>query len=378
MKTSDNPFVIEGYVDKSLFCDRVEETNELLSALENGRNVVLISPRRMGKSGLIHHAFAQLKERGADVTCIYIDIFHTRSLKQLVETLAQAIVGLLDSPVEKTFSFIASMFKSLRPTLTADEITGLPSLTLDVRAGDENASLNEIFTYLKNSGKRVYIAIDEFQQINEYPQTGTEALLRSYIQQLPNVNFIYSGSKKHMMQEMFGMPQRPFYQSSQTLSLKEISHENYYEFAAAHFAKAGIMLPRECFDIIYDTVFGHTWYVQYWLNRLYSLSLPSEVTKEDIKQVLERILRDEDDNFYTYFNALTAAQQRVMVAVAKEKIVTKVLSQKFIGQHKLPATSTVKSAIEKLVSMDYIAENRGQYSIYNRFFMLWLVRNIKW
>ncbi|MBF4213444.1 ATP-binding protein, partial [Pseudomonas donghuensis] len=76
-------------------------------------------------------------------------------------------------------------------------------VTVDVSPTEEESTLKEIFDYLGSSEKRCYIAIDEFQQIAEYPEKGVEALLRSYIQFLPNVNFIFAGSKQHVMQEMF-------------------------------------------------------------------------------------------------------------------------------------------------------------------------------
>ncbi|MCC8036880.1 MAG: ATP-binding protein [Bacteroidales bacterium] len=366
-----NPFLIEGYQGDAYFCDREAETSSLISALDNGRNITLISPRRMGKTGLIHHAFNRITRDNPDAHCFYIDIFHTDSLRQLVQVMAKAILGSLDTKVERVMTKVVATLKSLRPMLDTDPITGLPSLGFDIRSGEEQHSLRELFDYLRTSGQRCYVAIDEFQQIMQYPETGVEALLRSYVQFLPNVNFIFSGSRKHLMQEMFTSASRPFYQSTQTLTLKEIAPEAYLDFAQGHFQKKGCTLAPDAFQYIYNTLCGHTWYIQYWLNRLYATAA-SEATQLDARKTLQEILKEEDDNFYTYFSTRTRQQQRVLTAIAQEGEESNPQSTQFLRKYHLPAASTVRSCIKSLVENDFVLDNRGSYSVYNRFFMLWL------
>lgn len=366
-----NPFPVEGYIGADYFCDREAETQELLSALENGRNVTLISPRRMGKSGLIKHAFERVRQTSPEVSCFYMDIFHTQSLNGFIQLLASNVIGALDSDFSRLMSSVVSIFKHSRPSISTDEFTGVPSLSLDIQKGDEEYTLKEVFAYLQQSGKRCYIAIDEFQQITEYPEKGTEALLRSYIQFLPNVSFIFSGSKRHIMGEMFSSPARPFYQSTQTLYLKEISETEYCSFAQRFFAESGRNLPSECFHTIYTTVMAHTWYIQMWLNRLYDMT-EGDVTSADVNRTLAKILAEEDENFYVYSKIMTAAQRKVMTAIAKQKIVDKPYASSFIQEYKLPAVSTVKSCIKSLLDNEFLISDRESLSVYNRFFMLWL------
>ncbi|MCC8174938.1 MAG: ATP-binding protein [Bacteroidales bacterium] len=366
-----NPFLIEGYQGEAYFCDREAETASIISALINGRNVTLISPRRMGKTGLIHHAFNRITHDNPNAHVFYIDIFHTDSLRQFVKVMAKAILGTLDTKVERVIAKVVTTLKSVRPMLDTDPITGLPSLGFDIRPGEEQHSLQELFDYLRSSGRRCYVAIDEFQQITQYPEPGVEALLRSYIQFMPNVNFIFSGSRKHLMQEMFTSASRPFYQSTQTLTLKEISFQAYNDFAQGHFQEKGDMLHADAFRYIYDMVKGHTWYIQYWLNRLYANGR-SDATQLDARQALQEILKEEDDNFYTYFSTRTRQQQRVLTAIAQEGDVSNPQSTEFLSKYNLPAASTVRSCIKSLVEDDFLLDNRGSFSVYNRFFMLWL------
>ena len=175
----NNPFLISGYYSPELFCDREQETRAILEALHNGRNVTLIAPRRMGKTGLIRHAFYRLKEQQPDIDTFYLDIYSTQSLGDFVRLFASTVLGQLDSASQKALSRISKFVRSCRPVFTFDELTGVPKVTIDVAPAEEENTLKEIFEYLGSSEKRCYVAIDEFQQIVEYPEKGVEALLRS-------------------------------------------------------------------------------------------------------------------------------------------------------------------------------------------------------
>ena len=199
----NNPFLISGYYSPDYFCDRERETATMIDALYNGRNLTLIAPRRMGKTGLIKHVFYRLQERQPDTVTLYMDIYSTQNLGDFIRLFANTVLGRLDTVPQKALSRVAQFIKSCRPVFTFDELTGLPKATIDIAPASEETTLKEIFDYLQSADKRCYIAIDEFQQIAEYPEKGVEALLRSYIQFLPNVNFIFAGSKQHVMQEMF-------------------------------------------------------------------------------------------------------------------------------------------------------------------------------
>ena len=200
----------------------------------------MIAPRRMGKTGLIRHTFYRLKERQPDIVTFYLDIYSTQSLGDFVRLFAGTVLGQLDSAPQKALSRISRFVRSCRPVLTFEELTGAPKVTIDVTPAEEENTLKEIFEYLGSSKKRCYVAIDEFQQIAEYPEKGVEALLRSYIQFLPNVNFIFAGSKQHLMQEMFTSSKRPFYQSTQPLTIGPIQQDEYASFATRYFVARNV------------------------------------------------------------------------------------------------------------------------------------------
>lgn len=370
-----NPFLVYGYNSPEYFCDRKKETALILSALENERNLTLIAPRRMGKTGLIKNTFYRMKETHPEAKCFYIDIYSTTELKDFVSLLGSTVLGQMDNLSQNVLRKMATFFKSCRPTITVDEATGMPTISLDMVATQESQTLKEIFDYLVASDKRCYIAIDEFQQITEYPQKGVEALLRSYIQFMPNVHFIFSGSKQHIMTEMFASAKRPFYQSTQMMALTVIDESEYYDFAANFFRQEGRTLTTDCFEHIYHKFDGHTWYIQSVLNRMYSFQT-NPVSEIDAQRAIREIVRENEFMFQNYLSLLTDSQMKLMKAIAKEGCVLAINSGEFIRTHKLKAASSVNTALKTLLSKELIYKTEAGYMVYDRFFGQWLREQI--
>ena len=368
----NNPFLISGYYSPEFFCDREQEAGSILEALQNGRNVTLTAPRRMGKTGLIRHVFYRLKELQPDIVTFYLDIYSTQSLGDFVRLFAGTVLGQLDSAPQKALSRISRFVRSCRPVFTFDELTGAPKVTIDVAPAEEENTLKEIFEYLGSSEKRCYVAIDEFQQIAEYQEKGVEALLRSHIQFLPNVNFIFAGSRQHLMQEMFTSSKRPFYQSTQLLTIGPIQQDEYAGFATGHFAAHGVKLPQEVFNTIYEKYEGYTWYVQCLLNRLYGYD--RDVDMELVSYATEQILAEYSYIYADLLKAYTSGQVRLLKAIAKEGCVKEVLAGDFISTYGLRAASSVSAAMKKLLENELVYQTADGYIIYDRFMGEWLRR----
>ena len=366
----NNPFLISGYHSPDFFCDRDTETVTMLDALYNGRNVTLIAPRRMGKTGLISHAFYKLKEQESDIVTLYMDIFPTQTLGDFVRLFASTVLGKLDSVPQKALNRISKFIRSCRPLFTLDEFTGIPQVTIDMSPTEEENTLKEIFEYLASSEKRCYIAIDEFQQIADYPEKGLEALLRSYIQFLPNVNFIFAGSKQHVMREMFTSSKRPFYQSTQLLTIGTIDKEKYFRFSMHHFAKHNTHIQEDVFNYIYDKFEGHTWYVQDILNRLYGYN--RDVDTDLAEYATKQIISELSFSYADLLKAYSPGHVRLLKAIAKEGCVKEILSGEFISKHRLRAASSVNSSLKKLIENELVYLSDNGYIIYDRFMSEWL------
>ena len=370
MKQLENPFVVYGYAGPEYFCDRKEETQDLISSLSNGRNVTLMSPRRMGKTGLICNVFHQLQQNN-DVACFYIDIFSTKSLESFVKVFASAIVGKLDTPLQKAEGFIQRFFQGVRLSFSTDMLTGNPQVNLDFQPEQTEATLEQVFAYLVQSKRECYIAIDEFQQILEYPETNVEALLRSYVQFCPNVHFIFSGSKQHLMTDIFVSASRPFFQSTEKMHLYPIDKDVYYDFAVYWMSKKNISISKDIFYSIYEQFDGHTWYMQYILNILYGAA-PEQISQQDVNNAIAYIMKRECELFQTSFDKLTDNQAALLQAIAKEGTVRFINANEFVRKYNLKGTSSVNKALEYLINKELAYHTPNGYIVYNRFFGLWL------
>lgn len=368
-----NPFLIRGYIDKEYFCDREQETEELLRLLRNGNDVVLAAPRRIGKSGLIQHCFSQ--EELKDCHVFYIDIYSTNTLADFVALLGAEIAEKLRSNGSKALHKFWDIVHSLRAGISFDP-SGEASLNIQVGDIQESqTTLKEIFDYLANADKHCIVAIDEFQQITEYPEKNTEALLRTYVQRCNNANFIFAGSQRHMITQIFLSPSRPFYQSSTPMSLGCIPLEQYTLFAQRLFEKAGKGIDAEVISTVYNNVNGLTWYVQKTLNELYSMTDRGTTCTMDYLSVAMNNILDNYENTYTDLIRLLSVKQRtLLLAIAEEGEANNVQSSAFIKKHKLNSASSVQSGIRMLIDKAYIMENNGTYSICDLFMQRWLER----
>ena len=326
----------------------------------------------MGKTGLINHAFHHL-EAQKQAKCYYVDLYKTDSLVSLVEQLANAVLGSLDTTKSRIVKQVTTFFKSLRPLFSYDPMTGVPTFMVDVKPELADHSLGEIFSYMEQSDQQCVIAMDEFQTIADYGNHNVEALLRSHIQQLNSVHFVFSGSQRHVLENMFTSANRPFYQSTQILNLYEIEEQSYFEFAKKKLEAHRQQLTADVFGYLYHILAGHTWYVQMLLNRLYESGEPL-ITVSVIDRVLTGIVDENEATYQTFMRLVTPAQAKLLRAIAMEGSVQQALSQSFIRQYHLGATSTIRSAMKKLVEKELVLDTQGTYQIYDRFFALWLKR----
>ncbi|MCX6233481.1 MAG: ATP-binding protein [Bacteroidetes bacterium] len=374
--TTKNPFVISGYVGPDYFCDREEESETIINALKNNRNLTLVSIRRMGKTALIQHVFHQLaKEK--EFSLFYIDLMPTTSLKEFINAFGKTLLWNLDSPVEKAIKKVTSAFSLLHPEISFDPLTGMPSVGFQIN-NDRQAvtSIEKIFEYIKAEGKRVVVAFDEFQQISCYPEKNVEALLRSQIQFANNASFLFSGSRKHILEAMFFNQNRPFYQSTQLLTLSPIQKDKYKNFIHAKFLESGRIIKIEDIEFLLEWCRNHTYYIQYVCNMIYGNDIGS-ISSELLRDILQSILKEKEAVFFNYRNLLTESQYKLLKAIAKEDGVEKPYASGFISAYKLGAASAVNTALTALLNKEMIFKDQEKYQVYDLFLSRWLAMQSK-
>ena len=370
-----NPFVIMGKIPAELFCDREKESDKLIHYLTNGNHVVLISPRRMGKTGLIHHCYDDARIRDEYFT-FFVDILHTSNLREFTFNLSRSIYKELVPRGKRLAKSFIQALKSLSGTISIDTLNGGPKFGVELGdIANAELTLEEIFDYLDHAHRPCIMAIDEFQQITHYPEKNVEALLRGHIQQMQNCNFVFAGSERSIMTQMFSSSARPFYQSADTLELNEIPFDVYSDFARRLFLEARKNVDDESLRYVYDLFKGHTFYMQKVFNEAFALTGKGGNCKLDtVLEAIDRILSDKETTYMEILSALSEKQKPLLYAIAAEGMASRVTSMAFAKKHNLESASAIQSAIKQLLNQNLITEIHKEYSVTDKFFALWINR----
>lgn len=369
----ENPFIVNGYVSEDLFCDREKETQTLMDLLTNGNHVALMSPRRIGKTGLIGHLFEQTAIKHKFYT-ILVDIYATKNLDEFVAILGRGILQALLPWGKKTAMTFVNALHSLRTGIGFD-INGNPTWNIEV--GDihtPRVTLDEIFEYINHADKPCLIAIDEFQIVAQYPDSSVEALLRTHIQHCPNARFIYTGSERTMMANIFQSAARPFYQSTTMMNIGPLPLEKYVPFACRLFHAHEKEINPATVEQVYQRFEGVTWYVQRVMNELFARTpVGTTCQSEMIEPAIQAIL---DSNSYTYESLLfqlPTKQKALLIAIAKAGKAKGLTSSAFIKRYHLISASSIQSAIKGLLEKNFVTTHLGVYEVYDIFFRMWLL-----
>lgn len=371
MKRPKNPFTLTGYYGKEYFCDRESELEQLREHISNDRNLVIYAWRRLGKSALIKHFFADA-ENTKEYETVYVDLMATHNMDQAIQAIITAVYHRFGKINTGFTSAFQQLLAGIGLTISYDPVTGLPSFSLKrvATTRDEGPTLEKIGAFLVKRKKTIILALDEFQQISRYDQQQAEAVFRSFMQAFPQIRFIFSGSHRQMMTAMFTESNRPFYQSCRLMSLDAIALESYTSFIEHHFKRSGKTISRELIAAIYEWSRGQTYTVQLLCNMLYARSGPPDLEMlNDVKRI---VLQQEGPIFNQLTQLLTKNQLRLLVAIAKDGFVEYPQSKAFIDRHELGAASTVGSALKTMVDRELVAYENTGYFVHEVLFARWM------
>ncbi len=377
MVDSLNPFVVSGKIPPEYFCDRVEEAAQLEKSLRNQLNVVLTSARRMGKTSLVDFVFDK-PEISKNYITIVVDILHTTTFREFIMALGAAVFENVATRSKKLRKQFVTLLKSLSASFGYDPILNVP--TFDIRLGDlqnPEFTMGEIFSYLESVDKRCLVVIDEFQQITYYPEKNVEALLRTHIQKLKNANFVFSGSKRRLMDEMFFSSKRPFYQSAKNLPLEPIDKGIYLDFAMSNFKNANKNITEDAFSHVYDTFWGVTFYIQRIMKDAFAETKADDTCDLNlVKNLIEDYIDENDSRLREQLSYISESQKELLYAIHSEGQVQSITSAEFNKKHRLRSPSSTQSAALKLLEYDLITRKEKIYSLSDPLLKLWLDRKI--
>lgn len=375
MRRVKNPFIVSGKIEPEYFCDRVEESAKLIKSLTNGNNLVLISPRRMGKTGLIHFCYDK-PEISNNYSTIFIDILHTTSLREFTFLFGKSIFESIIPLGRKVLTTFVQTLKSLSGKFSVDLVTNMPTFNLELGDITHPAlTLEEIFAYLEKSDKPCIVAFDEFQQIVNYPEKNIEALLRSYVQQASNANFIFAGSEYHIMQKMFMSSAKPFYNSADTLELKAIDLDEYIRFVTRLMGKGHRIVSPRIIKSVYRLYQGNTYAMQKTFNELYSILNDGETcTLDTVVTAINNVIDSKEPMFRQQLSGINDKHKPLLYAIARDGEAERLTSAVFVKRHKLASASAVQYSATQLLSNGILTRLNGKYSVNDPFFALWINR----
>ena len=372
MKLLSNPFVIGKYVDKDYFCDREKESEMLVHHIVNGRHVAIMSERRLGKTGLIEHVFANSLPDGYEP--FLIDIYTCKNLREMVYLLASEVfkkIARKQSMLER----LMRMVRSLKTTISYEVVTGFPEISFGLgEIQQPEVTLDEILGYLESSDAVCIVAIDEFQKIASFEEENVEALLRTKIQHLKKTQFIFAGSERHLLEGIFSNPARPFYNSVVFMQLLPIEVGVYVKFCQQLFLKYEKSVSPALVERLYECFQGITWYLQLSMNEAFTMAERGGcVDEEAYDQILNHLVDSKRFTFEDRYASLTEKQKTVLMAIASEfpNQVT-LTSQNFITRYNLKTSSSVQTAVKGLVEKGILSDNHGVRRPTDLLFMLWL------
>ena len=370
----NNPFILIGDIPAPYFCDREHEIARLIKGIRGGENICLVSARRMGKSKLVKHC-SQFQEQTDSYYFFYVDLLHTSSLRDFSFTFGRCVFDVLQSKGEKFVRQFLSAVQSLTVTMSVDPLSSMPQFGLSLNPDAQpEYTFESIFRYLENADKPCIVCFDEFQQIAKYPETNVEALLRSHIQHMSNAHFIFSGSERHMLEEMFNSSAHPFYNSASYMGLEAIPVEKYVAFVCYWFEQYNKHIDEETVRVIYSLAEGNTYAMQRICHELFDeLNENETADRMVLTSAVNNIIEAETPRYARLLSHVPERQQSLLFAIAKEGRVQKIMSSAFLRKYRLNSSSTVQNAIKHLLDLDLVTQNDSkQYAVEDIFLRMYL------
>ena len=373
-----NPFQYGGVVTGKSFCNREPEQRDLRAAIDNHEKLFIYSERRLGKTSLVFHVLNNLPKR--KYQWIYIDLWPTDSISSFITVFAKAVAESTGTTVQTVLETAKWLFSSLAPSVTVDD-EGKATLMLGVkRPTMREPELREVLEsprkLARRSQKAICIVFDEFQQILEYENDLVERQLRAVIQHHTQLAYLFMGSRKHLIQHMFLNKSRPLYRSAGHYPLLPIAVEKWKPFIQKRFRQYDKGIDAKIIEKLCCLTKGHPFYTQHLSHVLWERCESGQnVNAGSLEDAVEILLKRESYAYTSLWESLTANQRRFLKGIALNNPGTKPFSSEFLLTFDLKSASSAQSAAESLLEKDIIDRDNGSFSISDRFFAIWIIRN---
>ena len=366
------PFVYGEIAEKENFIDREDDRKKLKTFLQNGVNVMLISPRRWGKSSLVRQAMNELMEEDSNVRVCYIDAFSVTSASEFLNAFASAVIEATSSTLERPFEDIKRFIHTVTPSVTIkDDVLNTFTFDLKIQPLEQSAQeilkLPETIAVAKNI--HVIVCIDEFQQLATLSGwKSLEGKMRSEWQLQHNTTYCFYGSKRHMMMDIFGNANNPFYRFGQVLFLQKISKDYWIPYIIEGFSKTGRSISPEFATRICDTVQCHSWYVQQFSFFIWSAT-EDAVSEQIFREQLQILIDTNAPMFVSDSESLTPSQIGMLAAISNGE--TKFNSKSVVARYALGNQQTITRNKHRLRELDIVEEKDDHFVFVDAVYELW-------
>ena len=374
-----NPFHYGGIVREENFCNRTEEQHLLLRAIVNGEKLFLYAERRMGKTSLVRRVLERAGRDGAYT--VYVDLWPTESRLSFAATVASAITTAGGGAAQRLLRTARTLFSALAPSVTVDD-EGKPIVTFGLSRGSEpEPILEQVLAAPAKIARRrkrpVVVVLDEFQRIAQYDDGNLERTLRSAIQNQEDVCYLFLGSRKHLMQQIFSDSARPLYRAAGHYHLTAIGADEWQPFITDRFEAGRKRISTTALESVMSLTEGHPFYVQHLCHALWERCEEGTTADESaVHEALDILLERESYAYSTVWEQLTVNQQRCLFALTAPTAPPP-FSADFLVASGLRSPSSVQRALEALRERDIIDRNDDAFSITDRFFRMWIARTAR-
>jgi len=371
-----NPFKFGNVVSGDYFYNRQDDLLRIKQVLTSGNNVTLYAPRRFGKTSLVNKALEELRKQG--YITVYIDFMSIYSREKFIENYTNAIVKSQDASIENIISKISKFVSGIVPSVSFDH-SGSPNFSLAyVQGKDRETTLIDAINLpeqLASDKQKWIVAFDEFQEITKLNGSNFEKLLRSQIQHQENVNYIFFGSRTHLLKEMFNNKNRAFYNASSIMTIKKIKEEESIEYLQNRFNLSGMTLHTDIAKLILKTVDNIPYYIQFFAYEIWQqmqLSQEKEIGERHVSNALESVLELKSDYYWELTNKQTNYRKKLLKALSHTS--SEIFSKKVNVQYDLGATSTTQKAIDVFIDDGIIEKFNANYEFTDPIFKIFIKR----
>lgn len=370
--TQENPFVFGKAAEGTYFTDREEDARRLTANLTHGINTIIISPRRWGKTSLVKKVIAGMDS--PDLLTVFIDIFQCKSEYEFYHGFATSVIKQTSTKLEEWIETARTFLSNISPKFSfgSDPMNDF-SLSFEWNKKDDTEAeilqLPEKIALRK--GVRLVVCLDEFQQIADFPDALTfQKKLRSVWQHQQEVTYCMFGSKKHLMENIFGHKSMPFFKFGDLMFLKKIPAEEWIPFICDKFESTGKHISAAQARKICEVTENLSSYVQH-LSWVVWYKSGEVVTDEDITSSIDDLLEQNKVFFQREVEQLTEMQLNFLRALASG--ITSGLSRKeVIRKYRLESSANVQSVKKALQKKDLIDVDGKEITFDDPLFKLWL------